>query len=94
MGPDKRVFVGIYCKIYANSFSEAMINVYATGTEIYEFLMMSAGVVSILMVSLCLGIATSGIYAAAKSSVTWCSGMMFGTGVTGSRHLTLWRRLS
>jgi hypothetical protein len=27
MDPDKRVFVSIYCKIYANSFSEKMINV-------------------------------------------------------------------
>ena len=44
MDPDKRVFVSIYCKIYANSFSEKMINVYATGTEIYDFLMKSAGV--------------------------------------------------
>jgi hypothetical protein len=41
---EKRVFVSIYCKIYANSFSEQMINVNATGAEIYEFLMKSAGV--------------------------------------------------
>jgi hypothetical protein len=44
MNPERRVFVSIYCKIYANSFSESMINVYATGTEIYDFLMKSAGV--------------------------------------------------
>ena len=44
MDPEKRVFVSIYCKICANSFSEKMINAYATGTEIYEFLMKSAGV--------------------------------------------------
>jgi hypothetical protein len=44
MDPDKRVFVSIYCKIYANSFSESMINVYASGTEIYGFLLKSAGV--------------------------------------------------
>jgi len=44
MDPERRVFVSIYCKIYANSFSEEFINVYATGTEIYEFLMKSAGV--------------------------------------------------
>jgi hypothetical protein len=43
MEPGKRLFVSIYCKIYTNSFSEQMINVYATGTEIYEFLMKSAG---------------------------------------------------
>ena len=44
MDPERRVFVSIYCKIYANSFSEEMVNVYATGTEIYGFLMKSAGV--------------------------------------------------
>jgi len=43
MEPVKQVFVSIYCKIYANSFSEQMINVYATGDEIFRFLMKSAG---------------------------------------------------
>jgi hypothetical protein len=44
MDPERRVFVSIYCKVYAKSFSEKMINAYATGTEIYKFLMESAGV--------------------------------------------------
>jgi len=33
MEPVKQVFVSIYCKIYANSFSEEMVNVNATGTR-------------------------------------------------------------
>jgi hypothetical protein len=39
----KASFVSLYCKIYTDSFSLDLINHYATGTQIYEFLMRSAG---------------------------------------------------
>lgn len=39
----QKVFVSIYCKIYAENFSEEMIDRYATGNEIYKFLMKDAG---------------------------------------------------
>jgi hypothetical protein len=38
MDKDKKIFVSIYCKIYTDSFGTEMVNVYATGKEIYEFL--------------------------------------------------------
>ncbi len=39
----KCAFVSLYCKIYTDSFSLEMINRYATGTAICEFLMQDAG---------------------------------------------------
>ena len=42
MDKDKKIFVSIYCKIYADSFGTEMVNVYATGQETYEFLMSDA----------------------------------------------------
>ena len=42
MNKDK-AFVSIYCKIYTDSFSDEMINVFATGKESYDFLMKDAG---------------------------------------------------
>jgi len=39
---DKRAYVSIYCKIYTENFSEAMIDRYATGKEIYNFLLKDA----------------------------------------------------
>ena len=39
MGKDKKIFVSIYCKIYTDTFGTEMVNVYATGQEIFEFLM-------------------------------------------------------
>ena len=39
---DRKVFVGIFCKIYTDNFSEEMVNRQATGTEIYEFLLRDA----------------------------------------------------
>ena len=39
---DRKVFVGIFCKIYTDNFSEEMVNRLATGTEIYEFLLRDA----------------------------------------------------
>jgi hypothetical protein len=40
---DRKVFVGIFCKIYTDNFSEEMVNRLATGNEIYEFMMKDAG---------------------------------------------------
>lgn len=40
---ETRVFVSIYCKIYTENFSDEMIGRYATGKEIYDFLMKDAG---------------------------------------------------
>jgi hypothetical protein len=42
MDKDKKIFVSMYCKIYTDSFGTEMVNVYATGQEIYEFLMSDA----------------------------------------------------
>ena len=42
MDKDKKIFVSIYCKIYTDSFGTEMVNVSATGQEIYEFLMRDA----------------------------------------------------
>ena len=42
MDKDKKVFVSIYCKIYTDSFGTEMVNVSATGQEIFEFLMSDA----------------------------------------------------
>jgi hypothetical protein len=39
---DKRASVSIYCKIYTNNFSDEMIDSYATGKEIYNFLLKDA----------------------------------------------------
>jgi len=39
---DRKVFVGIFCKIYTDNFSEEMVNRLATSTEIYEFLLRDA----------------------------------------------------
>ena len=39
---DKRAYVSIYCKIYTENFSQAMIDRYATGKEIYNFLLRDA----------------------------------------------------
>ena len=39
---DRKVFVDIYCKIYADTFSNKMNNRMATGNEIFEFLMRDA----------------------------------------------------
>ena len=39
---DKRSYVSIYCKIYTENFSQAMIDRYATGKEIYNFLLKDA----------------------------------------------------
>jgi hypothetical protein len=43
MNDPKKVFVGIYCKIYTDNFSDEMINVFATGQQIYDFLIKDAG---------------------------------------------------
>ena len=42
MDKDKKIFVSIYCKIYTDSFGTEMVNVSATGKEIFEFLMSDA----------------------------------------------------
>ncbi len=39
---DKRAYVSIYCKIYTNNFSDEMIDRYAAGKEIYNFLLKDA----------------------------------------------------
>ena len=39
---DKKAYVSIYCKIYTENFSQAMIDRYATGKEIYNFLLRDA----------------------------------------------------
>ncbi len=39
---DKKAYVSIYCKIYTENFSQAMIDRYATGKEIYNFLLKDA----------------------------------------------------
>ena len=39
---DKRAYVSIYCKIYTENFSDEMIDRYATGKEIYNFLLRDA----------------------------------------------------
>jgi len=38
----KKAFVSIYCKIYTENFSQEMIDRYATGKEIYNFLLKDA----------------------------------------------------
>ena len=40
--PVRRASVSIYCKIYTENFSQAMIDRYATGKEIYNFLLKDA----------------------------------------------------
>lgn len=40
---DRKAFVSIYCKIYAENFSNEMMERYATGKEIYNFLLKDAG---------------------------------------------------
>ena len=40
---NRKAYVNIYCKIYAENFSNEMIDRYATGKEIYNFLMKDAG---------------------------------------------------
>ncbi len=42
MGKARKVSVSIYCKIYTDNFSDEMENRFATGTEIFEFLMKDA----------------------------------------------------
>jgi hypothetical protein len=42
MDKDKIIFVSIYCKIFTDSFNDEMVNVFATGTEIYDFLLRDA----------------------------------------------------
>ena len=42
MDKDKKISVSIYCKIYTDSFGTEMVNVYATGKEIYDYLMSDA----------------------------------------------------
>ena len=39
---DKRAYVSIYCKIYTNNFSDEMIDRFASGKEIYNFLLKDA----------------------------------------------------
>jgi len=39
---DKRAYVSIYCKIYTENFSDEMIDRYATGKEIHDFLLKDA----------------------------------------------------
>ncbi len=39
---DKRAYVSIYCKIYTENFSQEMIDRYASGKEIYNFLLKDA----------------------------------------------------
>ena len=43
MDESQQAFVSIYCKIYAENFSNEMIDREATGKEIYNFLMEDAG---------------------------------------------------
>ena len=43
MDRDKKVFISIYCKIYTDSFSDEMINVFAIGQDICDFLLKDAG---------------------------------------------------
>ena len=43
MDEAKKAFVSIYCKIYAENFSNEMICRKATGKEIHDFLMKDAG---------------------------------------------------
>ena len=43
MNKPKKAFVSIYCKIYAENFSNEMIEREATGKEIHDFLMKDAG---------------------------------------------------
>jgi len=40
---EPRVFVSIYCMVFDHEFSEEMFNKWATGKEIYDFLMKDAG---------------------------------------------------
>lgn len=41
-GLNKKAYVSIYCKIYTENFSQEMIDRYATGKEIYNFLLKGA----------------------------------------------------
>ena len=43
MDKSRKAFVSIYCKIYAENFSNEMIECNATGKEIYNFLIKDAG---------------------------------------------------
>lgn len=43
MNKPKKAFVSIYCKIYAENFSDEMICRQATGKEIHDFLIKDAG---------------------------------------------------
>ena len=43
MNNERREYVSIYCKIYAEGFSNEIIDTYATGTEVYNFLMRDSG---------------------------------------------------
>jgi hypothetical protein len=42
MNKPRKAFVSIYCKIYTENFSDELIDRYATGKEIYDFLMKDA----------------------------------------------------
>ena len=42
-GAKRKAYVSIYCKIYTENFSNEMLDRYATGKEIYNFLMKDAG---------------------------------------------------
>jgi len=42
MVKSKKFFVNIYAKIFTDSFSDEMVNRYAAGTEVYNFLMKDA----------------------------------------------------
>ena len=39
---DRKAYISIYCKIYTENFSNEMIDRYATGKEIYNFLLKDA----------------------------------------------------
>jgi len=41
-GTREKVYVSLYAKIYTENFSDEMINRYATGEEIYQFLLKDA----------------------------------------------------
>jgi len=42
MDSNQKIFVSIYCKIFNDSFSDALVDRLATGTEIYDFLLEDA----------------------------------------------------
>ena len=39
---NEKAYVSLYCKIYTENFSNEMIDRYATGKEIYNFLLKDA----------------------------------------------------